>query len=72
MSQVSTVRVAQRVCLKCDKTFLSKGPQNRICPNCSRVNAQFGFIPEAVLAKQRGKKRHNGEEIGLNEDAVLR
>jgi tRNA(Ile2) C34 agmatinyltransferase TiaS len=25
-----------RVCLRCDRTFASAGPQNRICPTCQR------------------------------------
>lgn len=24
-----------RICLVCDRTFLSSGPGNRICPRCS-------------------------------------
>ena len=51
---------AKRVCLKCSQTFLSKGPGNRICKKCARINAGYGSIPESVLAKQRGSKRHNG------------
>lgn len=27
--------VASRICLACDKRFLSDGPWNRICPRCS-------------------------------------
>ncbi len=53
-------RAAKRVCLKCNQTFPSKGPGNRICRKCARINAGYGSIPEAVLAKQRGSKRHNG------------
>ncbi len=30
--------VAPRICLSCDKTFLSEGPWNRICPRCSERN----------------------------------
>ena len=28
-----------RSCLSCNKMFLSEGPWNRICPNCSERNA---------------------------------
>jgi len=24
----------ERVCLRCDQTFLSQGPNNRLCPAC--------------------------------------
>jgi|688.fasta_scaffold910160_2 hypothetical protein len=51
---------AERVCLKCGEKFLSRGPANRICKKCARINAGYGSIPETLLAKQRGSKRHNG------------
>lgn len=31
-------RVGVRVCLSCDRPFLSEGPWNRICPQCSERN----------------------------------
>lgn len=55
--------VRNRVCLKCDKTFLSRGPGNRICPKCHRLNAKLVQIPERVMQKERGLKYHNGEVI---------
>lgn len=58
--QLTQGKPAKRVCLKCNETFPSKGPANRICKKCARINAGYGSIPEAVLAKQRGSKRHNG------------
>ena len=61
---------ASRVCLKCGKDFPSTGPGNRICKPCTRINARFGFIPEEVLAKQRGVKRHNGLVIDETADGV--
>ena len=54
-------RVANRLCLKCDKAFLSQGPANRICPQCQKVNAKYANLPEALLQKERGLKRRNGE-----------
>lgn len=30
--------VATRVCLSCNRFFLSEGPWNRICPNCTERN----------------------------------
>lgn len=58
--QLNQNRAAKRVCLKCNELFPSNGPANRICKKCARINAGYGSIPEAVLAKQRGSKRHNG------------
>lgn len=31
-------REKPRVCLKCNHTFPSKGPENRICPECQTEN----------------------------------
>jgi hypothetical protein len=33
--RLSGTRPAQRACMKCDKTFLSWGVQNRLCRRCS-------------------------------------
>ena len=30
--------VGRRICLACNRTFLSEGPWNRICPRCSERN----------------------------------
>lgn len=38
----------QRRCLRCEKTFDSKGPGNRICGSCGLVNRHKG-----VMAEQR-------------------
>ena len=56
-------RLKLRVCLKCDKQFNSNGPGNRICGKCQKINAKYDNLPEALLAKERGVKRHNGEVI---------
>lgn len=29
-------RQAPRICLSCDRPFLSDGPHNRLCPKCRR------------------------------------
>ena len=58
--EVTPGKAAERTCLKCNTKFPSKGPGNRICRRCNRINTAYGPIPEAVLAKQRGSKRHNG------------
>ncbi len=58
-----TIKSAVRICLKCQKTFDSIGPANRICPICTRINRELGSIPECVLAKERGVKRLNGEVL---------
>lgn len=51
-----------RKCLKCDKTFDSGGPANRICAKCQRKNAHVA-ISDEELAAQRGAKRHNGDVL---------
>ena len=68
--QVNPSPAAERTCLKCGKKFGSKGPGNRICKKCTRINAGYGSIPEALLAKQRGSKRHNGLIIDDTADVL--
>jgi Holliday junction resolvase RusA-like endonuclease len=51
-----------RKCLKCDTTFDSSGPANRICPKCQRVNARIAISDEELDA-QRGRKFCNGEQL---------
>lgn len=31
----------KRVCLRCDREFMSEGIYNRICPNCRESNANI-------------------------------
>jgi len=40
----------KRVCLRCDREFMSDGIYNRICPNCRESNANTGIIhpPDSV------------------------
>ncbi len=54
-----------RICLKCNKTFLSKGAGNRICKGCRKINASLGPISESQIAMQRGAKRLNGIPIDI-------
>jgi len=58
--------VRERACLKCNQSFRSRGPHNRICPDCHRINAKLGQIPDRVLQKERGQKFHNGELMDLD------
>jgi hypothetical protein len=30
----SRTRMKRRLCLRCDREFLSEGPQNRLCQSC--------------------------------------
>ena len=46
-----------RTCLRCNFVFASKGPANRICPDCTFIN---NTLPNAMPIV-RGEKRHNGE-----------
>ena len=70
MDELVNKKTANRVCLKCNESFVSKGPGNRFCKKCTRINAGYGPIPEAVLAKQRGSKRHNGFIIDDTADVL--
>ena len=55
--------VRDRVCLKCNRSFPSQGPHNRICPSCHQLNAKLVQIPDQMLQNQRGQKFHNGELV---------
>ncbi|MEM7478360.1 MAG: RusA family crossover junction endodeoxyribonuclease [Planctomycetota bacterium] len=47
-----------RTCLRCDEEFLSDGPGNRFCVDCTRWSMQFPAIRIV-----RGAKYHNGQRI---------
>lgn len=38
----------ERKCLSCGKTFLSSGPENRICPSCKEKNVYIS-LPEYMI-----------------------
>ncbi|NQT51313.1 hypothetical protein HQ576_04650 [bacterium] len=53
-------QVGTRVCLSCNRRFLSEGPWNRICPHCSERNltvpprasaAHIGYMVGAGAAR---------------------
>jgi hypothetical protein len=46
----------RRTCLRCDKTFPSDGPGNRICPACRRVLDAQSPGPEPVPRPKPGKQ----------------
>jgi Holliday junction resolvase RusA-like endonuclease len=52
-----------RTCLKCSKPFPSTGPGHRICPGCGQANIRLR-LSEPEMRRQRGAKRHNGEDLG--------
>jgi hypothetical protein len=58
-----TAIARDRVCLKCNQTFFSRGPANRICPRCNQLNAKLVLIPDRMLQSQRGQKYRNGDPI---------
>lgn len=41
----------KRVCLKCGKQFLSKGPYNRICDKCCLMNERVASSTYSVSEK---------------------
>ena len=51
-----------RLCLKCNKPFLSVSRSNRICRRCNRINDALA-VPEDVIAAERGLKYRHGEVI---------
>ena len=51
-------QVAARICLSCDRPFLSEGPWNRICPRCGERN---------VGAPPRASGAHIGAPFSLFE-----
>ena len=40
--------VKKRTCLKCNKSFQSEGPSNRICGICSNHNRKVKFMKEQL------------------------
>ncbi len=38
----------KRLCLKCGKKFLSKGPHNRICVKCGLINDRIIVVTYSV------------------------
>jgi hypothetical protein len=43
--------VSARICLSCNRAFLSEGPWNRICPRCSERNVS---LPPRATASRYG------------------
>jgi len=58
-----------RSCLKCGKVFNSSGPGNRICGACQRSNDRLR-LGESAIQKQRGVKRHNGDILPTDLEAL--
>lgn len=54
----------QRLCLKCQKPFISKGPGYRICADCNAANSYIP-ITERQLAATRGIKMRNGKDVRI-------
>jgi hypothetical protein len=48
LEQKGGPHVAPRVCLACNRPFLSEGPWNRICPRCAERNSVVA--PRAIGA----------------------
>lgn len=40
-SEIVKVKRTPRVCLRCEKTFPSTGPGNRICKRCSTLSDNY-------------------------------
>lgn len=52
----------KRRCLKCQNSFDSEGPWNRICGNCHLVNSKLGFYVHQIYAGDRHTHPTNGEK----------
>ncbi len=44
----------KRICLRCDREFMSEGIYNRICPNCTNTNAKTGIVQKNSLFPRTG------------------
>ncbi|WP_345318290.1 RusA family crossover junction endodeoxyribonuclease [Novipirellula rosea] len=57
--QTENLAAADRICLRCQKSFASLGPANRICDGCNEDNREIS--PNA--APTWSGKRHNGKAL---------
>lgn len=48
-----------RTCLKCDKSFGSRGPGNRICPKCTDHNAD-AKVSRTNVEQQKSRRLFPG------------
>jgi hypothetical protein len=48
---------SKRVCLRCDREFLSDGIYNRICPNCREANANCAY-PDPASDSSSNNSHH--------------
>lgn len=46
------VEKKRRLCLRCDHPFLSRGPGNRLCGDCNKVNATEYMPPRGKIIGQ--------------------
>ncbi len=51
-----------RTCLRCGRRFHSSGPGNRICPECTAVNARLR-VSERQLNLSRGRRYRCGKPL---------
>lgn len=47
--------VKERTCLRCNKSFNSQGPQNRICRPCAKSAPKVNGRQTGKFATRRGK-----------------
>ena len=60
------VKYAPRTCLSCGQDFLSEGPWNRICSDCSEHNSAYSY------SRARGNhlSSPDSDETGLEPDEL--
>ena len=55
-SYITRARSKKRLCLKCGKRFLSKGPYNRVCERCCLLNERMATSTYSIGDTSPGKK----------------
>jgi rRNA maturation endonuclease Nob1 len=54
-SNITRARSKKRLCLKCGKRFLSKGPYNRVCERCGLLNERMATSTYSIGDTSPGK-----------------
>jgi hypothetical protein len=54
MAKRKSKQKTKRVCLRCDREFMSDGIYNRICPNCQNANSNFGIVQKDSSSSRFG------------------
>jgi len=62
----------KRPCLKCEEKFLSQGPYNRICEECSLINEEIAlnsyYVSSEPLGEQDSISSYFPDDLELSHD----